>query len=132
MPGFLKFLTGLALASVIFLPATLLPGGVDLGGGLVSRREWWGSGSGFIFAATVLLMISSGVLMLRRTRYSRAAHLAAWLALYCCVPVLRRMNDMAIYPHEMYAYVGIVIASIAILAIYLYIARGSRNYFGSV
>ena len=57
------------------------PGGVDLGSHLATSQEWWGNGGGYIFAVTALPMISSGLLMLRRVRYSRAVYLMTWIIL---------------------------------------------------
>ena len=129
MPGFLKFLTGMAFVCFFFIISTALPGTVNIHGHLVSTREWWSNGSGFVFAISFILLGSSGILMLKRAVYSRALHIAGWISSGIAALIVVNINNITMPQSESYAYAGFSLASTTVFAIYLYFNKRVRIYF---
>jgi hypothetical protein len=79
MPTPLRFLTGVALLYIFFVTNSALSETISVQGRVISRSEWWGSGSGPIQLLSSLPLIISAFLLLARARYARAAYLSGWL-----------------------------------------------------
>jgi hypothetical protein len=129
MPGFLKFLTVMALACIIFIISTLLPGSVNIHGQIVSTRQWWSNGSGYVLAISLMPLCSSGILMLRRVAHSRFLHIFGWVFSGIGAFVTMKINDVMLSQRVEYAYAGFSIASTIVFAAYLYFNKDVRSYF---
>lgn len=131
MPGFLKFLTAMAILCIFFIISTMLPGSINIHGHLVSTREWWSNGSGYVFAIPFLLLGASGVLMLKRAVYSRFVYIAGWIFSDISVFAVMKINNVTLPLRVEYAYACFGGASIVVFAIYLYFGKRVRTYFDS-
>jgi len=129
MPGFLKFLTGMAAICVLSVILSILPGYIDIFGQHVSTSEWWSNGSGSVFAVSLVPIFCSGILMLKRSVYGRVMHIAGWISADIGVLMVAIINDVKM-PHTLaYMYVAFAIASTIVFAGYLYFGKRARAYF---
>lgn len=128
IPGPLRFLTFLSLGAALFVPASIFSGNLTVNGHVVTR-QWWINGSGYLFLASLVPFISSGVFMMRRIRYARAVHVAGWLLLYISGFLVSRINNGPSAAEEAWSYAGWGIAQTAAVAVYLYSSKQVRAYF---
>ena len=76
MPKFLRFMTGHALACVIFLIVSVVPNeSFAINGRHVSQAEWWSSGAGFFASIIGVFGLAAGVAILRKMPWARMAYL---------------------------------------------------------
>lgn len=129
MPGFLKFLTGMVLVCTLSLVLSMLPGYIDLFGRHISVTNWWSNGSGFVFAISLIPMISSGILMLKRSIYGRIVHIFGWIFADIGVLAVVILNDITVPTNDAYIYASFSIASIIVFSGYLYFSKRVRAYF---
>jgi len=79
MPGFLRFLTGVALLPILFVAQSVFSDFIRFQGSEIRRYEWWENGSGVIQLLSSLPMITAAFLMLARSRYARVSYVLGWL-----------------------------------------------------
>lgn len=130
MPGFLKFLTSMAIICVLSVVLSILPGDIDIFGQHISTSDWWSNGSGFIFAISLIPIFCSGLLILKRARYSRIVHIIGWVFADIGVLAVAVINHVTMPMDIEYVYVGFSIVSIIVFAAYLYFNKRVRVYFG--
>lgn len=130
MPGFLKVLTAMGLCSIGFLASTLGSGGINFYGHIMTSSEWWSSGAGYAFLVVVLLASGSSILMLKRLSYGRAVHIAGWVAANLGALLAIQLNH--VQSPMLLPSIGFNAAMTAVVAVYLYLSKGSRAYFSGV
>lgn len=79
MPGFLRFLTGIALLFILFVAQSVFSDVIRVQGREISRAEWWESGSGVIQLLSSVPIVASAFLMLARSRYARVSYILGLL-----------------------------------------------------
>ena len=130
MPSILKLLTATGLAAIIAVIGTMLPQTpIYVFGRQVSQAEWWNSGAGPYLLIVALLMGASSVMMLLRARHARLAYVVAWVAMDFSIPFVVGVIGSGGHGAKT-AMVGNLILT-ALIALYLYLAKGCRHYFGS-
>ena len=119
MPTLLKFITSHAIACVVMLLMSIIPGSTfRIDGRVVSYSEWWSSGVGLIASALGIAMPIAGVLLLKKFCYARPAYLFAVLfAFVSPYPLLGKSEGI---------FVGLVI--VGLLALYLYARKSVQRY----
>lgn len=129
MPGFLKFLTGMAAICALSAILSILPGYIDIFGQRISTSEWWSNGSGSVFAVSLVPIFCSGILMLKRSVYGRVMHIAGWISADIGVLMVAIINSVKVPQTLAYMYVAFAIASTIVFAGYLYFSKRARAYF---
>lgn len=132
MPGFLKLLTGLAILSFLFVVSTIPPGTIDLYGHVISAKQWWANGSGYVLTSAHLVLGLSAILMLKRLAYGRALHVFGWLLSGASAFIVAKLNGVAPPLLVEHLYPGLIVASAVAFAIYLYLSKRVCAYFGQM
>lgn len=131
MPTILRFLTAAGFCVCLMVVSTFFPfSPVRILGRPVSELDWWGSGAGYSMVIVAGLFGSSGVMMLRRSHHARLAHLVAWIALNISVPYVAGVTGAGVASVSKTSVLANALVTMAI-ALYLYLGRGTRNYFRS-
>ena len=122
MPVFLKFITVHALACFVFAVMVLVPGmTITYNGEPMKSAELWDKGLALLIVFIGLSLPVAGVLLVKRSQYSRKFY-SALLLLVMVVPY--------IYWQEYVSLIFGVAVSAAIIG-YLFISGGVRAYFSS-
>ena len=127
MPKYLKMLTAMGFAVLAGVAATMLPSGVAVYGRHVTTSDWWGSGAGLFLLCVGLIMSSSAVLMLKRSRYGRPTHIFGWAAISIS-GLLANYVAKGDFVVAIPAF-GVSMVLTALIALYLYGNKNVRDYF---
>jgi hypothetical protein len=128
MPIGVKVLTASACAVLLFVVATMIPNSsVHVGDKQLSTSEWWAIGAGPFLLIVALLFSASAVYMLRRSAYGRLAHIVAWISLSVSIPYIAGVTGVGMTTWRS-AFISNLILT-AIIALYLYLSKASRDYF---
>lgn len=131
MPILLKLFTASALVVLLFVLETMLPhGSVRVFDRQVTTSEWWASGAGPSMLIVAGLFCSSAVYMLRRSRYGRPTYILALIALFISVPYVAGVTGNGVATVSKSSLIADLLTTLGI-AVYLYLSRGTRNYFRS-
>jgi hypothetical protein len=134
MPPVLKLITVTALGAVIPVITTVLPnfpaGVFGLFDRHISTSEWWSSSAGKMVSMTAALFCASAVMMLRRSRYGRLIYIAALITMCITIPTVAGVIGMGVVEWRFLLVVNL--AWTIVLALYLYLNVGARNYFLAV
>lgn len=129
MPGILRFLTAISLASGAFVIATILPGGAMIGDRSIGAHEWWTNGSGVLFTLAISILVASGVMILKRARFSRECYLLGFLLLYPCAFAVQAINEIPFDEWEVVSSLLFGVAQLTAIALYFYVNRRAKEYF---
>ncbi len=128
MPPGLKMITGVSLASAVFVLMSAEPGGhVTAFGMSVSVSQWWASGAGMVILVIVLLLFISAILMLRRSPWGRPLQVLAWLTLSASIPLIARLTSAPLAGIR--AETGVNFLFALAIGVYLYGSKRVRDYF---
>jgi hypothetical protein len=131
MPGPLRFLVLISLASAVFVPITIFSDGITIDGQFVAAGKWWSSGSGSVFVVSLVPWVTSGVMMLKRARHGRTAFLSGFIFMYAGEMLAIRMSTGPYSASAMWASVAWVAAQVVACSGYLYGSKSVRAYFTS-
>lgn len=129
MPGPLRFLILISLASAVFVPITIFSDGITIDGQFVAAGKWWSSGSGFVFVMALIPWVTSGVMMLKRARHGRTAFLSGFIFMYAGQMLAIRMSAGPYSSGAMWASVAWVAVQVVACFGYLYGSKAVRAYF---
>ena len=122
MPLMLRFITAHAILCFAFFIAVLIPGiPFQIDGKVVSKNEVWASGIGASVVILGLLMPTTGILLLKRWRYSRE--------LYSTILGVTLILPYAIWSDLIGMVFGIVMT--IVISCYLFINKNVRAYLAS-
>jgi len=128
MPGPLRVLVLFSLMSVLFIAATVVPGGAVVGQRRVGLEDWWINGSGLVFGVAVCLFFSAGILLLKARRLGRLVYISGFAGLYVAHYFIERINGVS-YSRDAYFY-DLLFAALQVITLsaYLFLNRRVKNF----
>src|SRR5690242_3074816 len=97
MPAIVKLCTVAALGVMALVVTTKFPHiSIHVGDRQITTAEWWNIGAGPFMLVVGLLMVSSAVMMLKRSRHARLAYAVAWSALCISVPFVSGVSGLGV------------------------------------
>lgn len=128
MPGFLRFLTGIALLFILFVAQSVFSDVIRVQGREISRNEWWGSGSGVIQLLSSLPLITAAFLMLARSRYARISYLLGWLVSDIGTGFILKANGVTLTGEQWWFVFFACSVSLIAFACYLFMSKQVAAY----
>jgi hypothetical protein len=130
MPIILKLLTASALGMLLVIVSTFVPGGpIHVFGREMTHSEWWATGAGLITVVVGFSATAAAVLMLKRSSYGRPAYMVASAAMSISVLFVAAVTGANV-AKGIPTTIGNLLLTL-VIALYLYLSKGSRNYFRS-
>lgn len=127
MPWLLKLITLSAGSGVALVAATIAAPSIDVFGRKVPTSEWWSSGAGPVVTLSMIPVLVSAWLMLRRSPLARKLYLSSFALLSLTGPVIAHLAGADIRD----AIPGLVFCLLLmpLLTCYLFLSRGVQDYF---
>lgn len=131
MPILLRFLTAAGFCVCLIAISTMRPHSmIRVFDRQISAADWWASGAGPSMLIVAGLFVASAIMMLRRSRHARFAYIVAWIALNISIPYVAGVTGAGVAAMSKSSLLSDLVVTVAI-ALYLYLSRGTRNYFRS-
>lgn len=130
MPTVVRLFTIASLCVVVFALATMFTHtSIQFGDRRITSTAWWNIGAGPFMLIVALLMVASAVMMLRRSRYARLAHIVAWIALTISIPFVAGVTGAKVAASKPSLIINGLLT--LAMALYLYLSKATRTYFRS-
>jgi hypothetical protein len=131
MPILLKLLTAAGFGVFLIAISTMRPHSIiSVFGRPITASDWWASGAGPFLLIVALLFCASAVMMLRRSGHARLAYIVALIALSISVPYVSGVTGVGVAAVSKSSLISNSLLTL-VIALYLYLGRGTRNYFRS-
>ncbi|MDQ7995559.1 MAG: hypothetical protein AAGC76_06875 [Luteibacter sp.] len=128
MPSVLRFLTAIALVNIVFLVSAVFSGAMHVQGHVISRAEWWSSGSGYIQLFSSLPLVASALLLLVRSRYARAAYIFGWIVSDIGTALIAKTSGIHLPRELSLFYASGCAISLLLFAGYLFLSKAVEAY----
>lgn len=82
-----------------------------------------------MFTLTISILVASGVMILKRSRFSRECYLLGFLLLYPCALAVQAINNIPFDEWEVVSSLLSGVAQLTAIALYFYVNRRAKEYF---
>jgi hypothetical protein len=130
MPTILKWLTAVSLVPTLFVLGTLIPNGsVKVNGRPMANSLWWACGAGATVVVVATMMTFATLLLVQRSKYARPVLLFAMATTAMAGILINKLTESNVTAPLWPVIVNL--ATVAVIALYLYASKAVRKYFKS-